>query len=287
MLWRLTCGSFVLITVEQIKLLIELEKCQHTQHSPLSKNTDQALHLLERDPVSTKTNCGALAPDQCLFCHTRFYPNLLTISCWGEAVSQNEWLLLYDFIDTVLMAIRGSFLFFCWHKHCQSVSIISWNWLTCQSVGKWNKQYIGIILNSFSFRKPTNCHGTLLFNPIFFSRVGCHRSTGCAPHLTDRLWNLLRASGAARVKQVLNYRADILGSSADIGNLHMKAEMIFFKTVPQVRIPLPSHSFTATWDIRKESWVLRYFLPLTLFSHLLSYPSYSLVCSKVGWSEVK
>lgn len=71
----------MLITVEPIKLLTESEKCQHTQYLPLSKNTDQALYLLERDSVSTKTNCGALAPDQYLVCHTRFYPNLLTILC--------------------------------------------------------------------------------------------------------------------------------------------------------------------------------------------------------------
>lgn len=166
MLCRLTCGSSVLITVEPIKLLIESEKCQHTQH--LSKTTDWALSLLERKPVSTKTNCGAHAPDQYLVCHTRFYPNLLTILCWGEAVSQNEWLLLYYFIDIVLMAIRGSFIFFCWRKHCQSVSIISWNWLTRQSVDKWNKYYTGIILNSFSLHKLIHCQGTLYLTPFSF-----------------------------------------------------------------------------------------------------------------------
>lgn len=176
MLCRLTCGSFVLIRVEPIKLLIEWEKYQHTQHLPLSKNTDKALCLLERKPVSTKTNCGALAPDQYLVCHTRFYPNLLTISCWGEAVSQNEWQLLYYFIDTVLTAIRGSFLFFCWQKHCQSVSVISWNWLTCQSVDKWNKYYTGIILNSFSLYKPINCQGTLYLTLFSFVTLDITRA---------------------------------------------------------------------------------------------------------------
>lgn len=102
----------MLITAEPVKLLIEPEKCQHTQHLSWSKKcvSGTAFARERTDSVSTKTSCGSLAPDQYLACHTMLYPNLLTISCSGEAVSQNELFVLCYSRDTVLVALKFLFL---------------------------------------------------------------------------------------------------------------------------------------------------------------------------------
>lgn len=110
----------------------------------------------------------------------------------------------------VLVALKGSFLLCCWHKHCQSVSIINWNWLTCQGVDKGNKQYTGIIQFLLPTFKHINCQKALHLTPFSFVTLGI---TGArtAPCLTAG-FEIKQAGEAARKQQLWNYRADIQGA---------------------------------------------------------------------------